>query len=248
MKVFLAGTQGNKGGLIKDKIGLYLLESFIYLNDKTVQLYKDHNFLLDSGAFTYMNNKKGHKVDWDEYITNYASFIDKHDIEHFFELDIDSIVGLKEVERLRYKLEKLTNKQCIPVWHKSRGKDYWLRMVKDYSYVAIGGIVTKEIMPREYRFFPWFLSEARKQDCKVHGLGFTNMKGLRKYPFYSVDSTSWLSGQKFAKIQTFNGRDFDNYQPSTEEGSKLRGVNPKKRLEHNFNEWVKFQKYAEKYL
>ena len=120
MKIYLAGTQGNKGGLVKDKIGLYLLESFIYLNDKTIQFYKDHHFLLDSGAFTYMNKKTDHKVDWDEYITNYASFIDKHDIEHFFELDIDSIVGIKEVERLRYKLEKLTNKQCIPVWHNSR--------------------------------------------------------------------------------------------------------------------------------
>ena len=245
MKIYLAGTQGNKGGLVKDKIGLYLLESFIYLNDKTIQFYKDHHFLLDSGAFTYMNKKTDHKVDWDEYITNYASFIDKHDIEHFFELDIDSIVGIKEVERLRYKLEKLTNKQCIPVWHKSRGKDYWLRMVKDYSYVAIGGIVTREIMPREYPFFTWFLNEAKKENCKVHGLGFTNMKGLRKYPFYSVDSTSWISGQKFAQIQTFNGKDFDIYQPSTEGGSKLRGVNPKGRLQHNFNEWIKFCKYAE---
>ncbi len=248
MKVFLAGTQGRKFGFIKDKKGLYLLESFYYLNDNNIGIYKNHNFLLDSGAFTYMNSQKEHKTNWDEYISNYANFINKHDIEHFFELDIESIVGLKEVERLRYKLEKLTNKQCIPVWHKSRGKDYWLRMIKDYKYVAIGGIVTKEIKPSEYRFFPWFLNEAKKQGCKVHGLGFTNMKGLRKYPFYSVDSTTWVSGQKFAKIQVFNGRDFDNYQPLREGGNNQRGINPEERLQHNFNEWVKFQKYAEHHL
>ena len=166
-------------------------------------LFKD--FLLDSGAFTYLNGSKG-KVNWEKYIEEYAVFINKHKIDLFIELDIDSVIGLNEVERLRYKLENITNKKCIPVWHKSRGLDYWKKMCKEYEYVAIGGIVTKEIKPAEYDVFLPLLKIAKENNCKVHGLGFTNMKGLEKYKFYSVDSTAWLYGNRGGFLYRFNGK------------------------------------------
>ena len=241
MKIYLAGTQGDKGGLTPGSEGLYLLESFEYLNDEKMKAYGKHNFLLDSGAFTFMNKKSGN-VDWDEYIDRYAKFVAKHDIKHFFELDIDSIVGLAEVERLRMILEKKSNKKCIPVWHKSRGLEYWKKMCEDYNYIAIGGIVTREIKPSEHKIFTPLLKIAKENNCKVHGLGYTNLKGVKKYPFYSVDSTSWISGQKFLNMMQYVGNgNFVTHRPK--EGQ--RGINPKKRLQYNFNEWIKFQKYAE---
>jgi hypothetical protein len=244
MKVYLAGTQGDKGGLTKGNTGLYLLESFEYLNDEKIKMYGKHNFLLDSGAFTFMNKKSGN-VDWQFYIKRYGEFIKKHDIKLFFELDIDSIVGLKEVERLRNKLELIAERKCIPVWHKSRGLEYWKKMIKEYDYVAIGGIVTREIKRNEHKIFSPLLKIAKENNCKVHGLGYTNLKGLKKYPFYSVDSTSWISGQKFLNMMQYIGNgEFKTHRPK--KGQK--GINPKKRLEYNFNEWVKFQKYAEREL
>lgn len=125
----------------------YILESFFYLKDWLFDLpfYRTDNFLLDSGAFTFLNQKKKAKPDWDLYVEKYAQAIVQKNIQFFFELDIDSIVGLAEVERLREKLERLTNRRCIPVWHRSRGKQYWLDMISEYDYVAVGGIVTKEI-------------------------------------------------------------------------------------------------------
>lgn len=44
--------------------------------------------------------------DWDAYVSGYADFINRFDVKLFFELDIDNVVGLAEVERLRHKLEK----------------------------------------------------------------------------------------------------------------------------------------------
>lgn len=245
MKIFLAGTQGDNGQLVSNKKDkLNLLESFYYMKDEHMNIYKNHTFLLDSGAFTFMNAKKGN-VNWSEYIDKYAAFINKHNIEHFFELDIDSIVGINEVEKLRNKLEVLTNKKCIPVWHKSRGLEYWKKICKEYNYVAIGGLVTQEIKRKEYDVFIPLLKIAKENNTKVHGLGFTNLEGLKKYKFYSVDSTSWISGQKFMQFYTFNG--------STLVKSKLNkenkvGINPKGRLKYNFDEWVKFSKYAENNL
>lgn len=246
MKVYLAGTCGyvDGPGFYGDTVGdLYILESFYYQKDWMQPLIKQFKeFLLDSGAFTYMSGN-GAAVDFDKYLEDYADFINKNDISLFFELDIDSVVGLKKVEQLRRRLESLTGKRSIPVWHRSRGKQYWLDMVKEYQYVAVGGIVSKEITRKEFPVFKWFLSEASKQSCRVHGLGFTSLDGLKQYPFYSVDSTSWLHGNRGGFLYKFNGRDM--IQIRVPPGSRLKA---REAAIHNFNEWVKFQRYAETHL
>ena len=249
MKVFLAGVEHGLNIYIykelekeKNKKHLPILISYYYMTKKTEQLLPEYkNILLDSGAFTFMNNFKG-KVNWDEYIKNYADFINKYDIKYFFELDIDAIEGIKEVERLRNKLETLTNKKCIPVWHKSRGLEYWKKMTKEYDYVAIGGIVVKEIKQKEYKYFKPLLEIAKKNKCKVHGLGFTNLKLLHKYHFYSVDSTAWTSGNMFGSIYKFEKNTLKKYNKP--EGKKVKS---KDTAINNFIEWTKFSEYADKY-
>jgi hypothetical protein len=222
---------------------LYVLESFFYIQDWMLPyIGKYWDFLLDSGAFTFMQKKKG-GLDWDEYIARYAAFINQHSIEYFFELDIDNVVGIKEVERLRARLESLTGRQSIPVWHKSRGLDYWRGMCRDYSYISIGGIVAKEIKPADYKFFPALIDIAGENGAKVHGLGFTNLEGLTKYKFHSVDSTAWVYGNMGAFLQKFNGKTLVKIKAP--EGKRMRA---RETAIHNFNEWVKFQRYAEQYL
>lgn len=243
MKIFLAATQ-SKYYLVEKHNPLYILETFYNINEKILPvLLNSKMFLLDSGAFTFMNNFKG-KVNWDEYIEKYAAFINKYNIKYFFELDIDVIVGIKEVERLRNKLEKLTNKQCIPVWHKSRGIEYWKKITKEYQYVAIGGIVVKEIKSQEYKYFVPLLKIAKENSCKVHGLGFTATSQLKKYHFYSIDSTSWLKASRFGRIDYFDGKKMKTYPKP----KNSRTTNYKKCDDFIFQEWIKFQKYADKNL
>ena len=242
MKVYLAGSGYVSMWLNADYTDFHRLESYQYIsNDERKRVNEYKNFILDSGAFTYLNGASGN-VNWDLYINNYADFINKYKVKNFIELDIDPVVGIKEVERLRAKLEKLTGKQSIPVWHKSRGKDYWLKMVKEYDYVAIGGIVTREIKPSEYKHFHYMLAEAKKENCKVHGLGFTNLKGLKEYPFYSVDSTSWLSGNRFGSVYKFNGSSLVKYDK--QKGSRVKTYET---ANNNFKEWIKFANYMEDY-
>ena len=237
MKVFLAAT--NDKSFIPNITGSkYILESFYYFQEWQIPLIKKSKmFLLDSGAFTFMSGKKSN--DFDGYLTRYIEFIKKHDVKYFFELDIDSVVGYEKVKQLRKRLEKETGKRCIPVWHKSRGKDEFLKMCDEYDYVAIGGIVTKEITKDQYPFFTWFLNEAHKRGCKVHGLGFTSIANLPKYHFDSVDSTSWKSGGRFGQLHIYkNGTIKTITQKSKKAVYKPIDQN-------NFNEWLKFQKYAE---
>lgn len=256
IKIFLAGAAtGNNNYLYRKGVEavnkslncyqnkIYVLESFYYVQDWMLPFIKDHwHFLLDSGAFTFMENAKI-TPNWDEYIERYATFINENNIDLFFELDLDSVVGLKEVERLRDKLETLTNKKSIPVWHKSRGQAYWLKMCEDYDYVAIGGIASGEIKKDEYKFFPTLLNLAKERGAKVHGLGFTNLEGLKKYKFYSVDSTAWIYGNRAGFVYWFNGETLQKVKAKPGQRMKARET-----AIHNFNEWVKFQRYAEVHL
>ena len=202
-------------------------------------------FLLDSGAFTmFSDKKKAQGLVWEEYVDKYADFIVRNNVEHFFELDIDKLVGYDKVLQLRNRLEKKAERPCIPVWHKFRGKDKFLEMVDQYKYVAIGGIVSKEIKPNEYGVFPWFIRQAHEKGAKIHGLGFTSLAGLPKYHFDSVDSTAWLSGNRFGSLYRFNGRTIESVKIAA--GKKMSDT--KKMALHNFTEWAKFQKYAEVHL
>lgn len=223
----------------------YVLESFAYIkpNDVIVPLIPFFKgFLLDSGAFTFMAQTKG-PVDFDEYLRRYIAFIKKHDIQHFFELDVDSVVGYEKVKEYRRILERETGRRCIPVWHRARGKEDFLRMCEEYDYVAIGGIVTKEIRPSEHRYFPWFIREAHKRGAKIHGLGYTNLSGLSKYHFDSVDSSSWTSGNRFGHLYKFTGRGLQQIHkpPGTRVKARITAIN-------NFVEWVKFSEWAETHL
>lgn len=268
MKVYLAGENGKKK-LIEQSMDMYLssaessketrvvlenqeidlskisiLESYYYLRKKEGfmrLLPLIGHFLLDSGAFTFMTGSHKGECDWDKYVEDYAAFINKYDIKLFFELDIDSVVGLTEVERLRDKLENLTHRKPIPVWHKGRGKEYFIKMCKEYPYVALGGIVTKEIPRNVYeKGFPWFIQTAHRYGAKIHGLGYTTIANLKKYHFDSVDSTAWLYGNRGGYIYKFNPQtglmeqlSKDNSRLKTYQGAL-----------NNFLEWVKFSEYA----
>ncbi len=248
VKTYMAGTSPWRNTGMYDETIVkwkpYILESFFYADADTERLIPYYgDFLLDSGAFTFMQNQKTH-TDWDEYIRRYAEFIVRNDVKKYFELDIDSVVGYKQVLKYRDKLESLTNKPCIPVWHKSRGIKEYIRTCKEYDYVAIGGIVAREIKPKQYGAFPSMIKIAHENGAKVHGLGFTNLALLSKIHFDSVDSTSWTTGNRFGYLYKFNGKTVE--QVHAPKGMRIK--ESRKAAFINYCEWIKFQKYADRNL
>ncbi len=253
MDIYLAGGDV-LNGYIKDKEktrslldGTKILQSFYYADEFTEFIIpRLKKFMLDSGAYTFFS--KGKHIDWEDYIKKYAAFIVRNKVDLFFELDIDSLVGYKKVLEYRKMLEDLTGKKCIPVWHFNRGKEEFIKMCKEYDYVAIGGLVsegTSSEYSRKYqKYFKWFIDVAHENGAKIHGLGFTNLKGLEKYHFDSVDSTSWVAGNRFGNIYKFNGKTMVKFDKK--QGQRLS--NPQKVAVNNFKEWVKFSEYAEKHL
>ena len=225
----------------------YLLSSFAYLKKKSQSDFimplvekanQNNNFMLDSGAFSFMNGKQISKKDMDYYVDEYIDFINANNINLFIEADIDAVFGYDAALQYRKKIESSTGKQCIPVWHKSRGIQAWKDICEEYSYIAIGGFVIKEIKPNEFDQAKNLVRYARKRGVKVHGLGYTG-NDLRSWPFYSIDSSTWSVGQRFG-----NAAQFKN--------GKIRQITKKHQrakiaeiVENNLTEWIKYQHYID---
>lgn len=248
MNIFLADSKLWESYLLPEMINdVYILQSFFYSSKFTeeVLIQKSKDFLLDSGAFTFMQNNKQH-CDWNEYVRRYADFINKNKVKKYFELDIDSVVGYEKVKEYRKRLEDLTGVPSIPVWHNNRGKEEFVRMCEEYPYVAIGGLVggNSEYSKKYWKFFPWFINTAHEHGAKIHALGFTSLEGITKYHFDSVDSTAWTGGNRFGFVYHFDGKTMKKYDVP-----KGKRIGDGRRVAQiNFAEWVKFQKYAEKNL
>jgi len=252
MKIHLAGAYSNTNNKtfpakVKEYIknnNIYSLESFFKIKKMDYNLpqgWQDY-FILDSGAFTFIMSPKKFDIDWEKYTCDYANFILKYKIKYYIELDIDKVIGLSEVERLRKLLEKQVGYKCMPVWHINRGYDKWLEICRDYNYICFGCFLSDGLKQNKYKFLDKFLFDAKQNNCKVHGLGQTNNTVSQRYKFYSVDSMTWCYGSIKEVLFFFDGCKMIRYE------------NLKKRIkmdivqENNFFEWIKFQKYAEVYL
>lgn len=245
-KIFLASVYSSKKCYQFD-IPKQVLESFFYVKKAKYEDFKkflvdlgEDNFLLDSGAFTFLNSSKK-QINLDEYVDDYITFINKFNIKYFFELDLDIIIGYEKVKEIRKYIEQKTNKKTIPVWHKTRGLDEFKKMSLDYDYIAIGGLALKTIKKNEYKYLNRLIKIAHENNCKVHGLGFTPMNIL-KYNFDTTDSTSWKIPARTGNIIKFK----DNEIKTLHTKIKDKKIIQKKVVNNSIKEWGKFVKYVEK--
>lgn len=211
MKIFLSALEngGEKGKELVENFadsGLthfkWNLMSFYYLRNRFPLAEKIRNrsdeILIDSGAHSF---QKGKKVDWVKYTYEYATFIKNFDADNvlgYFEMDVDNIIGYKNVLELRKILESVSGK-IIPVWHKNRGIADFKEMCKTHKgkIVAISGFKNEDIKDNQYAMF---LKYAWESGCSLHCLGMTRKNILDQVPFDYTDSSSWKQHGIFGKI------------------------------------------------
>lgn len=197
------------------------------------ELIRDHSeeILIDSGAHSF---QKGKQVDWFAYTKEYAEFIKKYDcpkVIGYFEMDVDNIIGYKNVLALRTILEQVSNK-IIPVWHKNRGIDDFKQMCQKYAgkIIAITGFKNEDIRDDQYVLF---LRYAKKFGCKIHCLGMTRTKVLDRVPFDYTDSASW-------KLQVNYGKVYGKKQTVTRQTTKEHLMDMRM---YNYKQYMKLQEF-----
>ena len=163
----------------------------------------EFTFFLDSGAYSAWS--KGTQIDLDEYIAFIKSNADL--LEVYACLDcIPGAPGRSATSAERNAGAELTWKNYLymksegldplPVYHYGEDPKFLERML-DYGcdYIGIGGLVG---VPSEHRrswldrVFNRITDEAGMPIIKTHGFGMTSVPLIFRYPWYSVDSTTWI--------------------------------------------------------
>jgi hypothetical protein len=93
----------------------------------------------------------------------------------------------------------------LPVFHvreEWRWLDWYLEEGYDYIALGVAGL-------RRRAYFPWLVkafSICTEAGARVHGFGINDTSVLWDLPFYSVDSTSFLSGGNWGQMHLFTDR------------------------------------------
>lgn len=177
----------------------YLFSYYYYRGDNGQKIlnefdfYSNQDIFLDSGAFSAYTLKK--PINLDEYIR----YIQKYNIKYYASLDV---IGdpQKTHDNLIYMQKKGLNP--IPTFHMGEPIE-WLDKILDSEYIALGGMVKSEgIEDWLDKVFNYIYK--KRSDIKIHGFGLTNPNMILKYPWYSVDSSSWAGCVRFARFSWWN--------------------------------------------
>ena len=151
---------------------------------------------LDSGAFSAKNQD----ITIDIY--EYMEYILEHDhlIEVYANLDV---IGDAKATWENQETMEDEGFNPLPVFHMEDRIDYLYRCL-DYSYFCLGGMAGETFLARMSFFRKcWKIICGQPSGLpmsKVHGFGLTSPEMLRKFPWYSTDSTSWVNYARFGTI------------------------------------------------
>lgn len=191
MKVYLAGEQFEG---VKDKVKRRLFSYWYNQNNANDVLEAQEagvtDCFLDSGAFTAFT--KGVEIS----PKIYAKYI--HDHGHLFTVcsSLDAIGDPAKSYALLKELEG-HGVTVSPVYH-AREDILWLEkyLSEGYPYIFIGGMVPETTQWLKMWLDDLFAGPLTNEDgtatCKLHGFGLTDQQLMFRYPWHSVDSTSWL--------------------------------------------------------
>ncbi len=170
------------------------------------------SMFLDSGAFTLSRNisEKDREnfyksKDFFDYMNAYASYVKKYKIAIDLCANVDVIGDAELTWRNQQYLEK-RKIHPVPVVH--LGTDLrWLRMYidKKYKMIALGGLAGSLDFAAKRNWLDKAFNiicntPDRLPKVKIHGFGVLVFKFLFRYPFWSVDSTTWSQTAAYGGI------------------------------------------------
>jgi len=152
------------------------------------------DLFLDSGAFTAFT--KGATIDPQAY----ANFIKgmpgvwgvASSLDHIGEGEEAAQKSFDNWQHLKY-----LGADTRPVFH-VREPDAWLKRYMDLGedYILIGGMVPESsqwlIERLDHLFAEVICDRDGNPKAKIHGFGLTDQQVMFKYPWYSLDSASWM--------------------------------------------------------
>lgn len=199
MKLYLGASPKelkdvNEDGSLKYKFDKILISYYIFKTQyaKLKNEIERYDTFVDSGAFSAFSRKT--ILDVNKYI----EFIKQNDIKTYAALDV---IYDPKATRRNFEIMLGEGLNPIPTFHYNTDIKE-LRYYMQYPYIALGGLVPLAAQRKKLESwleycFSYLEKPIIEQGLKVHGFGVMNLELLRRYPFYSVDSTSWRISSKY---------------------------------------------------
>jgi len=158
--------------------------------------------VLDSGAYSVW--RRGAEVDLYEYADCCARLEDR--LEWYANLDVigDWRRGLENL----HELERL-GLSPVPVYHLGESWGLLEDLALGYDRVGIArgeGLSRNETVRLLEAIFSRFTDLRGAPLCRLHGFRMTDRRLMARFPFASVDSTTWIAGCAWDELPTDSGR------------------------------------------
>jgi hypothetical protein len=183
---------------------LRLLLSYYYFRTVDLDIFLPQAFgqtipplFIDSGAFSAATQQAPLLVaPYRDWLKRYA---------HWFTVmaNLDVIGDAQATARHQAFLED-AGLSILPVFHAGEPWAVLERLLRSYSYIALGGMVPHMRQWRQ-RLMPWLVRCFKLADHQAtfHGFGCTTMEIMRALPWRSVDSSTWGAGFMFGEVPLF---------------------------------------------
>ena len=211
----------------------HILDSYHYIgNERMVARIRGtgKRIFLDSGAFSA--HTMGVKID----IRQYCDYIRKNmDIFEVVSV-LDAIGDPEQTYRNQYTMEQ-SGIAALPCYHYGEAEAVLEYYASAYEYITIGGMVpisSPQLRIWLDRIWARYLTNADgTPKLKVHGFGLTSVPLMARYPWYSVDSSSWvqLGGMGNIFIPQFGTLAVSEFAPQRKEQEKHIDNLPKEHFE-----------------
>lgn len=224
--------------------------------------------MCDSGAHSLFQREVGHatnknNINWSfyesdafwKYVDEYAMFLHKNKHKLDVYVNVDVIFNPELTWKAQRYLEDVHKLKPLPVVHSGVDLSWFKKYMDNYDYIGMsgmGGSVSKGEWMRTFGT-PAFSLLCKPPDFipthKIHGFAVTSASLLARYPFYSVDSTSWIQFGKYGAI-IIPKRVMDRYDYKTSPFITFVSSRPerKKNKTHFENFTSIHQDYFDEYL
>lgn len=165
---------------------------------------RHYEVFIDSGAFSA--ETKGVVINIDDY----CEFIKYTGATTYASLDV-----IGDAKQTRYNTEYMIKEhglKPLPTFHMGSTIEDLEALMNVYPYICLGGLVfSPKIVAHCDRVWHYILTH--QPNLRVHGFGLTNIELMKRYPWYSVDSSSYKSCRRYGRQNVlWDGMDFKTIQ------------------------------------
>lgn len=188
--------------------------------------------MIDSGAFSAWRKKEAIDLQaYIAYIHEILAVAKGHDV---LPVNLD-VIGDAPASYANWLEMRKQGLNPLPVFHATTDTDYLKKYLHHTNYIGLGAVARmgdarrKVLLDSLWRRF--LTNSSSLPTVKVHGMGVTSFTLMRRYPWHSVDSVSWLTPSVFGHLyvaQRVAGKWRFDLLPYTRDMSNKSGFRGKK--------------------